>query len=126
MLRKEYDQRLFEALTASHYCGSDTKVGKTYIAPLLCDECGKRRAFTFTESPRKILCNRAGCSANKSTGGISTAQVLGISFDWEKESRPTPKDPHRPAIDFLIMERCLPKEIVNGSGVEYRRIKEKA
>lgn len=124
-MSKIYDKRLFDALMSSHLVGPSTKVGKKYIGPILCDACGEWRGYSFTDSPRKILCNKAGCRAYKDNGGINTAEVLGISFDYEKEFKPSKSEPHRPAREYLISERSLPVEIVRESSCEYRRVKRK-
>ena len=97
-----YQEKLLQAFMASHLINSRTKVSGDYIGPFECPFCGKKgKGYAHHPFPGKLFCNSASCIAHKDNGGQSTAEYLNVTFDIEKEYKPTKTDPNKPVFPYL-------------------------
>jgi len=89
-MNQEYDRRLSLAVEAKLAKPNSKRTGD-YWGPFDCDLCGKKnKGYTFADSPRKFMCNSASCEAYKDNGGVSMADLLGFTFDLEREYKNDP------------------------------------
>lgn len=123
MVNQEYDRRLAEGFKASTFVTPQTKKTGDYWGPCTCPVCGKKnKAYTFAESPRKLMCNSASCEAYKDNGGVSMAEILDITFDIEKEYPSSPKEPNRTS-DAYLQSRGLKKTLKNSGTMHWKDIR---
>jgi hypothetical protein len=97
-----YQEKLLQAFMGSHLINSRTKVSGDYIGPSDCPFCGKKgKGYAHYPFPGRLFCNLSSCIAHKDNGGQSTAEYLDVTFDIEKEYKPTPKNPNKPVLPYL-------------------------
>lgn len=97
-----YAQKVLMAFLAASFIKDRTKPSGDYIAPFDCPFCGKKdKGYAHYPFPGRLFCNSADCIAHKDNGGQSTAEYLGITFDIEKEYKPSPKEPNKPVRPYL-------------------------
>lgn len=91
-------QKIRDRLKRSDLWGDKTRETGTHISGLRCPECGKLEAWTYSESPFTIICNRK----NECGARVKALEIFPeIARDIEKEFTPTKEEPDRPAREYL-------------------------
>lgn len=107
---KNIYQKVHDHLIKSEYYLPTTRDNGRTISPVVCPECGKSEAFTYsvtnTTGPLAITCNRS----NKCGTRTNLVKHFNIKQNVEKEFPPDKKDPRKPARIYLEL-RSLKKSL---------------
>lgn len=91
-----------------------TKEKDDFLINLRCPFCGKLKASAHAQNPGRLYCWSGSCVASKGNGGVSVDEHFGIRIDFEKSCPPNDTDENAPATAYLIQQRGLSKEVLEG------------
>jgi hypothetical protein len=109
-------ERILSRLRASEYWTPGTRETATTIQGLTCPECNQGNAWAYRNEPFSLNCNRL----DKCGARTRTIELFDIRQHIERDHKPTPADPHRPARAYLE-SRGLSKATLAGLPFEYWR-----
>jgi hypothetical protein len=108
------NNEVYRALRTSSYWTEKTKEVGKYIERLTCPECGEPEAYAHRDNPFAMICNR-----QNNCGAITkTIPLLNITANFEERCKPTQRDKHRPAREFLRL-RGLPDALLKKTSFKY-------
>jgi len=118
MADNTFCRKLVERIKASDlWVSGKSKEGGRHLSGLKCPECGHAEASAYVEGPFAILCSRKNsCGARVRTLELFPELIEKV----ERDFKPTPDDPHRPAREYLY-SRGLTNKSLEGLRFEYRR-----
>ena len=117
MLKSDLCIKLRERMRKSSLWGPKSQESGGKFSGLRCPECGKSEAWAYADFPAVIICNHKNhCEARVKTLELFPDLLQNIERDY----KPTPSDPHRPAREYLH-SRGLTSKSLTGLRFEYRK-----
>ncbi len=110
-----YIELLRKALRGfAYWLDGRTREHNGHVTPLVCPACGTREAWAYAAKPFAIICNR-----KTHCGQVSYLKDLfpELLANLEREFKPTPRDPHRPARKYLQARGIA--RVLDGLAFEY-------